>query len=224
MHNVLLVDDEKRMLDLLALYLKPHHYMCQKAQSGYEALAYFETNVFDIVLLDIMMADMDGWELCQKIRQFSDVPIIMVTAREQNKDVVKGLKLGADDYITKPFDEAVLLARIEALLRRQTPADHVKQNGLLWDESRYVLSYQNKPIKLTPKEFMMIGYFMKHPNQVFSREKLIDLVWGFDSNTTGRTVDSHVRNIREKIKQAGFPIENHFKTVWGVGYKWLNDS
>src|SRR5699024_7770452 len=187
--NVLLVDDEKRMLDLLALYLKPHHYMCQKAQSGYEALAYFETNVFDIVLLDIMMADMDGWELCQKIRQFSDVPIIMVTAREQNKDVVKGLKLGADDYITKPFDEAVLLARIEALLRRQTPADHVKQNGLLWDESRYVLSYQNKPIKLTPKEFMMIGYFMKHPNQVFSREKLIDLVWGFDSNTTGRTVD-----------------------------------
>src|SRR5699024_2255979 len=193
-------------------------------QSGYEALAYFETNVFDIVLLDIMMADMDGWELCQKIRQFSDVPIIMVTAREQNKDVVKGLKLGADDYITKPFDEAVLLARIEALLRRQTPADHVKQNGLLWDESRYVLSYQNKPIKLTPKEFMMIGYFMKHPNQVFSREKLIDLVWGFDSNTTGRTVDSHVRNIREKIKQAGFPIENHFKTVWGVGYKWLNDS
>jgi DNA-binding response OmpR family regulator len=224
MHNVLLVDDEKRMLDLLALYLKPHHYMCQKAQSGYEALAYFETNVFDIVLLDIMMADMDGWELCQKIRQFSDVPIIMVTAREQNKDVVKGLKLGADDYITKPFDEAVLLARIEALLRRQTPADHVKQNGLLWDESRYVLSYQNKPIKLTPKEFMMIGYFMKHPNQVFSREKLIDLVWGFDSNTTGRTVDSHVRNMREKIKQAGFPIENHFKTVWGVGYKWLNDS
>lgn len=221
MYNVLLVDDDPGMLDLLALYLTPRNYMCQKAHGAYEALAYFETRVFDIVLLDIMMPDMDGFELCQRIRQFSNLPIMMVTARAQNEDVVKGLKLGADDYITKPFNDEVLLARMEALLRRQGTVTRVERNGLIWDENRYVLSYQNKPIKLTPKEFMMAGYFMKHPNQVFSREKLIDLVWGFDSNTTGRTVDSHVRNMREKISKAGFPIDNHFKTVWGVGYKWV---
>ncbi|QKY68795.1 response regulator transcription factor [Lentibacillus sp. CBA3610] len=222
MYNVLLVDDEKRMLDLLALYLKPYDYNCRKAQGAYEALAYMEEASFDIVLLDIMMPDMDGWEVCREIRNISDVPIIMVTAREQKGDIVKGLKTGADDYITKPFDEDELLARMEALLRRRTPANLIENNGLCWNEDRYVLTYQNKPVKLTPKEFMTIGHLMKYPNRVFTREKLIDLIWGFDSNTTGRTVDSHVRNMREKIKQAGFPIEDHLKTVWGVGYKWVN--
>ncbi|MFD2760402.1 response regulator transcription factor [Lentibacillus juripiscarius] len=224
MYKVLLVDNEKRMLDLLALYLKPHHYTCQKAQDAQEALAYIEKETFDIVLLDIMMPDMDGWELCQEIRKISEVPIIMVTARDQKDDVVKGLMLGADDYITKPFNEDELLARIKALLRRQKPVNHIKINGLLWDGDRYELSYQSRPIKLTPKEFMVLGHLMKHPNQVFTRERLIELIWGFDSDTEGRTVDSHVRNMREKIKQAGFPVENYFKTVWGIGYKWLEES
>ncbi|WP_100408232.1 response regulator transcription factor [Bacillus solitudinis] len=223
MHKVLLVDDEKRMLDLVALYLRPHDYKCKKALGPHEALSYLEEEEFDLILLDIMMPGMDGWELCQKVRSFSDVPIIMLTAREQQDDIVKGLKLGADDYITKPFNEEELLARMDALLRRRTPKNLIDSNGLVWDENRFELSFQNKPIKLTPKEFSMVGHLMKNPNKVFAREQLIDLIWDFDSETEGRTVDSHVRNVREKIRQAGFPVDEHFRTVWGVGYKWTNN-
>lgn len=222
MNKVLLVDDEKRMLDLLALYLRPHHYECEKVVDAKDALALLKIESFDIVLLDIMMPEMDGWEICKEIRKFSDIPIIMVTAREQKEDIVKGLKLGADDYIIKPFDEEELLARMEALLRRRNLAHSVEVNGLIWDESKFELVYRNKSIKLTPKEFAMIGYLMRNPNQVFERERLIELIWGYDSDTGGRTVDSHVRNIREKVRQAGFPIEEYFITVWGVGYKWVN--
>ncbi|WP_067727167.1 response regulator transcription factor [Oceanobacillus damuensis] len=222
MKKVLLIDDEKRMLDLLALYLKPHNYLCQKALGAKEALFYMEEEVFDLILLDVMMPEMDGWELCKRIRRLSEVPIIMVTAREQKEDIVKGLKLGADDYITKPLNEEELLARMDALLRRTKPANQIEINRLVWNEDRFELSYKNKQIKLTPKEFAMIGVLMKNPERVFSRDQLIDLIWGLSSETEGRTVDSHVRNVREKIRQAGFPIDDYFKTVWGIGYKWVN--
>lgn len=224
MKQVLLVDDEKRMLDLLELYLKPHGYLCQKALGANEALASLEMETFDIVLLDIMMPEMDGWELCREIRKFSDVPIIMLTAREQQQDIIKGLNLGADDYITKPFNEGELLARMEALLRRRTPNNRIEVDGLLWEEERFELTYQKHAIKLTPKEFLMVGHLMKHPNKVFTREQLIELIWGFDSETEGRTIDSHVRNVREKIRHAGFPIDDYFITVWGIGYKWTKDK
>lgn len=224
MNKVLIVDDEKRMLDLIALYLKPHNYICEKAKGANEALSLIKYETFDIVLLDIMMPEMDGWELCQKIRRFSDVPIIMLTARDQREDIVKGLQLGADDYITKPFNEDELIARMSALLRRRTPRNIVEINGLLWNKDQFELTFQNKLIKLTPKEFILIGHFMMNPNQVFEREHLIDLVWGFASETEGRTVDSHVRNMRDKIRQAGFPIDDHLQTVWGVGYKWVNNN
>ncbi|MFP3355763.1 response regulator transcription factor [Planococcus sp. SIMBA_143] len=224
MKKILLIDDEQRMLDLLALYLTPHHYQCIKAQGPWEALRHLETQAFDIVLLDIMMPEMSGFELCVKIRSFSDVPIIMLTAREQQEDIVKGLKLGADDYITKPFNEEELLARIEALLRRQAPKNIIEVDGLKWDEERFELSYRGTPIKLTPKEFFMVGQLLKNPGKVFSRDQLILLIWGYDSETEGRTIDSHVRNVREKIRQSGFPVDKHFLTVWGVGYKWLNEA
>lgn len=222
LEKILLVDDEKRMLDLLALYLKPHHYSCKKALGANEALSYIKEEAFDLVLLDVMMPDTNGWELCQQIRLISDVPIIMVTARDQKDDIVKGLRLGADDYITKPINEDELLARMEALLRRRIATDHIKVDGLLWNKERYELSYKGKTIMLTPKEFIMMGHFMKNPNRVFARDQLIDLIWGYDSETEGRTVDSHVRNMREKIRKSGFPIDDHFKTVWGVGYKWVD--
>lgn len=222
MNKVLLVDDEKRMLDLLALYLRPHNYVCTKALGAKEALSYIEIEVFDIILLDIMMPEMDGWELCKEIRRFTEVPIIMVTAREQKEDIVKGLKLGADDYITKPFNEEELVARMDALLRRIKPAGQIEVNGLLWNEDKFELTYKNQPIKLTPKEFALIGVLMKNPELVFSRDQLIDLIWGINSETEGRTVDSHVRNVREKIRHVGFPIDEYFKTVWGIGYKWVN--
>ncbi|WP_372869531.1 response regulator transcription factor [Planomicrobium okeanokoites] len=222
MHKVLLVDDEKRMLDLLALYLKPHNYACTKALGPHEALSYLSEEAFDLILLDVMMPKMNGWELCREIRKFSDVPIIMLTAREQQEDIIKGLKLGADDYITKPFNEQELLARMKALLRRRIPVKSIEVNGLVWEGDRFELSYKKEPIKLTPKEFSMIGLLMKNPNKVFAREQLIELIWGFDSKTEGRTIDSHVRNVREKIRQTGFPIDEHFQTVWGIGYKWMN--
>ncbi len=221
-HKVLLVDDEKRMLDLVALYLRPHDYACTKADSGKQALDLLNNEVFDLVLLDIMMPDMDGWEVCREIRKSSKIPIIMLTAREQQEDIVKGLRLGADDYMTKPFGEEELLARMEALLRRSTPAKRIELDGLVWEEDRFELNYRGRPIHLTPKEFSMLGLLMKNPNKVFERDRLLELIWGFDSETEGRTVDSHVRNIREKIRQAGFPVDEHFLTVWGIGYKWVN--
>ncbi len=220
MKKILIIDDEKRMADLIALYLRPHNYTSEKVYQAKEALDYIEKDMFDLVLLDIMMPEMDGFELCEKIRTFSDIPIIMVTARDQQEDIVKGLKLGADDYITKPFNEAELLARIEALLRRQTPKTEIKINDLVWDKDEFKLTFKNKPIHLTPKEFIMLGHFIQNPNHVFEREQLIELLWGFDSETEGRTVDSHIRNMRDKIRSAGFPIDDYFKTVWGVGYKW----
>ncbi|MHA6253229.1 response regulator transcription factor [Oceanobacillus sp. CAU 1775] len=221
MNKVLLVDDEKRMLDLLALYLKPHNYVCTKALGAKEALAYIKKDAFDIILLDIMMPEMDGWELCTEIRRFTEIPIIMVTAREQKEDIVKGLKLGADDYITKPINEDELLARMEALLRRITPSNQINIDGLLWDGDQFELSYNKVPIRLTPKEFAIIGHLMRKPNRVFARDQLIDLIWGYESETEGRTIDSHVRNVREKIRKAGFPIDEYMITVWGIGYKWV---
>ena len=210
------------MLDLVALYLRPYDYRCVKADSGKQALELLNKEAFDLVLLDIMMPDMDGWEVCREIRKFFNVPIIMLTAREQQEDIVKGLRLGADDYMTKPFGEEELLARMEALLRRSAPPKRIELDGLVWEEEGFELSFNHQPIRLTPKEFSMLGLLMKNPNKVFERDRLLELVWGFDSETEGRTVDSHVRNVREKIRLAGFPIDDHFQTVWGIGYKWVN--
>lgn len=221
MERVLIVEDEKRMADLISLYLKPYNYLCEKVYQAEEALNHIENESYDLILLDIMMPEMDGWKLCREIRRFSDVPIIMVTARAQQEDIVKGLKIGADDYITKPFNEKELLARIEALLRRQTSKTYLEIDGLIWDKDEFKLTYNNSLIRLTQKEFILLGHFIQNQNQVFSREQLIDLLWGFDSDTEGRTVDSHVRNMRDKIRRAGFPVDNYFQTVWGLGYKWV---
>jgi DNA-binding response OmpR family regulator len=221
MYTILLVDDEKRMLDLLDLYLSPKGYHCEKCESGLSAIQYLENNKVDLVLLDIMMPEMDGWETCKRIREFSNVPIIMVTARDQTTDIVQGLKIGADDYITKPFDESELLARIEAVLRRSIgKRSKIEFQGLVWDEDQHKVQYKNQPICLTPKEFAVLGLFLKNPNRVFSREQIIVSLWGYNANTEERTIDSHVKNIREKLRQVGFPIDQFLQTVWGVGYKW----
>ena len=223
MNKVLLIDDEERMLELLTLYLKPYPYFCRKAVGATAGLKFVKEEKFDLILLDIMMPEMNGWEVCREIRQYSDIPIIMVTAREQKEDIVKGLKLGADDYITKPFNEEELVARMDALLRRTRPVNRIEVEGLLWDEDQFELSYKKQLVKLTPKEFAIIGLLMKNPGRVFSRNQLIDLVWGMHSETEGRTVDSHVRNMREKIREVDFPIDDYFHTVWGVGYKWIKN-
>lgn len=222
MKSILLVDDEVRMLELLYLYLSPL-YQCIKKTSGSDALQYLEKNQPDLVLLDVMMPEIDGWETCRRIRQTSNRPIIMLTARTEKADIVRGLKLGADDYITKPFDEDELLARVEAVLRRSQPVDESRMEccGLVWDENSYVLSYQGIPIPVTPKEFTLLGLFLKNPNRVFTREHLLETVWNRQSIIEDRTVDSHIRNLRDKLRQVGFPIEQFLTTVWGLGYKWM---
>lgn len=224
MKRVLIVDDEERMVELIALFLKPQGYITYKVNSGLEALDVIKEQKIDLVLLDVMMPEMDGWTTCKEIRILSDVPIIMLTARDQSNDIVKGLKLGADDYITKPFDEGVLLARIEAVSRRISSVNEniLVVKGLTWDKDKHTVSYQGKTITMTPIEFNLLGLFLKNPDRVFSREHLIQLIWGFESSTEGRTIDSHIRNLREKCRQSGFQIEEHLKTIWGVGYKWKN--
>ncbi len=161
MVKILLVDDEERMLRLLDLFLSPRGYFCMKATSGLEALKLIEQKDFDIVLLDVMMPNMDGWDTCYQIRQISNVPIIMLTARNQNYDMVKGLTIGADDYITKPFDEHVLVARIEAILRRTKKDGFVSFNGIEWDKTKHTVTVYDEKISLTPIEFSLLGLFYK---------------------------------------------------------------
>ncbi|MFE4524294.1 response regulator transcription factor [Cytobacillus firmus] len=221
MKTILLVDDESRMLDLLALYLTPLGYKCVKKSSAVDAITYIETNHADLILLDVMMPEMDGWTACKEFKKIRDIPIIMLTARSEKPDIVKGLKIGADDYILKPFDEEVLVARIEAVLRRTTTEEEfLSFKGLLLKPASYELYFEDKEIFLTPKEFAMVQLFISNRNKVFSRDHLIESVWGYGVSIEDRTIDSHVRNIREKLRRAGFPADEFLLTVWGVGYKW----
>lgn len=221
MKTILLVDDEPLMLDLLSLYLSPLGYHCIKKESALDAIAYLETNSADLILLDIMMPDMDGFDACQEIRKEWDIPIIMLTAMSEKTDIVKGLKSGADDYISKPFDEEELTARIEAVLRRNNKqSDVLFYHGLELNQESFQLYFNDKEIPLTPKEFALMSLFLTNQNKVFSREHLITSIWGYDVATEDRTIDSHVRNLRDKLRKAGFSADDHLLTVWGVGYKW----
>lgn len=225
MRKILIVDDEDRMRNLISLYLSPAGYECISVSSGVKAIHYLSKHLCDLVVLDVMMPEMDGWETCNRMREFSDVPIIMLTARTDKSDIVKGLNTGADDYITKPFDSGELLARIEAIFRRAKPEEDktIRFKGLTWNEDSYSLSYRDKVIQVTPKEFSLVGLLLKHPRRVFTREQLLTIIWGLEAGTEDRTIDSHIRNIRDKLRNAGFPIDEHLTTVWGIGYKWEND-
>ncbi|MFJ7841545.1 response regulator transcription factor [Lysinibacillus sphaericus] len=220
MKTLLLIDDEPRMLELLTLYLEPSFH-CIARSSVRDALEYLEEHHIDLVLLDIMMPDMDGWQVCQEIRKFWDVPVIMLTAKGEQADIIKGLNLGADDYILKPFDEEELLARIQAVLRR-TKAEEIVINfeGLRLNKESFELSFHQGMISLTPKEFLMLALFLDYQNKVFSREHLINTVWGYNVAIEDRTIDSHVRNLRDKLRKSGFPVDDYLQTVWGIGYKW----
>ncbi|WP_442600412.1 response regulator transcription factor [Neobacillus sp. D3-1R] len=223
MKNILLVDDETRMLDLLTLYLSPKGYHCIKKESAIEAIEYLESNRVDLILLDIMMPEMDGWEACRIIKKQWDYPIIMLTARTEKPDIVKGLNIGADDYISKPFDGDELVARIEAVLRRnQSSPSIITFQGLVLNQDSYELQFQHKPIPLTPKEIGMMNLFLTNVNKVFTRDHLITTIWGHGVSTEDRTIDSHVRNLRDKLRKAGFPADEYLLTVWGVGYKWID--
>jgi DNA-binding response OmpR family regulator len=225
MATIILVDDETRMLELLSLYLAPLGYKCIKQTSAIDALSYLEANNADLILLDVMMPEMDGWEACREIRKHWDIPIIMLTARSEKLDIVKGLKIGADDYVTKPFDEGELIARIEAVLRRNSgKSPIISFNGLNLNMDSYDLQFNGASIPLTPKEFSLLNLFLQNRNKVFTREHLISNIWGFGVATEDRTIDSHVRNLRDKLRKAGFSADDYLITVWGVGYKWLEKA
>ncbi|HAQ06036.1 MAG TPA: DNA-binding response regulator [Bacillus bacterium] len=225
MATILLVDDETRMLDLLSLYLAPLGYKCIKKTSALDAITYLEENDADLILLDVMMPEMDGWDACKEIRKHWDIPIIMLTARSEKLDVVKGLKIGADDYITKPFDEGELIARIEAVLRRNSSSSSLLSfNGLSLNMDSYESQFNGAVIPLTPKELSLLNLFLQNRNKVFTREHLISTIWGYGVATEDRTIDSHVRNLRDKLRKAGFAADNYLITVWGVGYKWLEKA
>ncbi|MDP4162900.1 MAG: response regulator transcription factor [Bacillota bacterium] len=221
MKKIVIVDDEIRMLDLLSLYLSPKGYQCIKKLSAYEAITYLTESEADLILLDVMMPEMDGWEACSEIRKHWDIPIIMLTARSEKIDVIKGLKIGADDYITKPFDEEELIARIEAVLRRHNNKETIIHfKDLTLNQSSYEVTHQIESIPLTPKEFALLALFLQNRNKVFSREHLLSSIWGYSVTTEDRTIDSHVRNLRDKLRKTGFRVDDYLTTVWGQGYKW----
>lgn len=221
--RVLIVDDDPNINQLIKLYLEKEGYETETAERGDDALNLFKKNPPQIVLLDLMLPGMDGWQVCREIRKISTIPIIMLTAKDETFDKVLGLELGADDYMTKPFDPKELIARIKAVMRRtQTavaPERELAFPNLVINMSTYLVNYNGKDIEMPPKEIELLYFLAAHPNKVFTRDQLLEQVWGFDYFGDSRTVDVHIKRIREKLpgsEEYGWQI----KTVWSVGYKF----
>ncbi len=223
--KILIVDDDINICELLRLYLEKEGFETVVVTSGLQAIDTFNTSAPDLVLLDIMLPGLDGWQICREIRKTSQTPIIMLTAKGETFDKVLGLELGADDYITKPFETKEVIARIKAVLRRtadKTPAvDSVKEvsyDKLKVNLTNYELIVDDKPIDTPPKELELIFHLANNPNRVYTRDQLLDEVWGFEYYGDSRTVDVHVKRLREKLE--GVSDKWELKTVWGVGYKF----
>ena len=221
-NRVLVVDDEDHILELARLYLAREGYHIETVSDGAQALARFGQVKPDLVVLDIMLPNVDGLTICREIRKQSQVPIIMLTARDEVTDKVVGLELGADDYLTKPFHPQELVARAKALVRRsRLEPDQpglVRAGRLEVDLERHEVRFGETKVQLRPKEFDLLALLARHPGRVFQRSELLDLVWGYDFPGYTRTVDVHVQQLREKLTQAGV-TKPTVQTVWGVGYK-----
>jgi len=224
--KIMLVDDDPNIRQLVSLYLTREGFEVQEAQRGDEALKLFKAAAPSLILLDIMLPGMDGWQVCREVRKVSNIPIIMLTAKDETFDKVLGLELGADDYITKPFENKELVARVKAVLRRSN-ADNQNADAddmltfpqLTISLARYEVTFEGKPIDMPPKELEVLYFLASHPNMVFTREQLLERVWGFDFFGDSRTVDVHIKRLREKLvgcEQYGWEIH----TVWRVGYKF----
>jgi two-component system, OmpR family, response regulator ResD len=220
--TILIVDDEQHMRNLIRVYLTEAGYNLIESEDGVQALRILKTSDIDLILLDIMMPHMDGWTFCQEVRRLSDVPIFILTAKEETLDKVKGLKLGADDYLAKPFEEIELLARIEALFRRVTPnqsADIFVYKDLKIYKAERQVFYQNKLVHCTPKEYDLLEVLISNIGHVLTREQLLERVWGFDLDRDTRTVDSHMKNLRVKLRHDCNKADDLIHTIWGIGYK-----
>ena len=222
--SVLIVEDDKNIQELLQLYLEKEGYAVTVADDGIQGLGKFRAIKPDLVLLDVMMPGMDGWAVCKSIRADGDTPVIMLTAKSDTDDKITGLKAGADDYITKPFEMREVLARIEAVLRRSTDvAGEKKARRLVFDKlvidmDAFELTVDGKKVDTPPKEMELLFHLASSPNRVYTRNQLLDEVWGFDYFGDTRTVDVHVKRLREKLE--GVSQQWSVKTVWGVGYKF----
>ena len=223
MSKILVVDDERNIVELIRLYMEKEGFETVCAYSGDEALSKFRDERPDLIVLDLMLPGIDGWQVCREIRKTSSVPIIMLTAKSETFDKVLGLELGADDYITKPFEAKELLARVKAVLRRSGTKEEEAKGEVIFKNlsiniENYELQIKNEQIDAPPKEIELLYFLASNPNRVYTREQLLEEVWGFDYFGDSRTVDVHIKRLREKLEGAedGWQL----KTVWGVGYKF----
>ncbi|MFF2876944.1 response regulator transcription factor [Gottfriedia sp. NPDC057991] len=216
--KILIVDDEQEICQLVGMYLENSGYSWDEANNGEIALSKISQSNYDLLILDIMMPIMDGWTLCKKIRETSNVPVIFLTAKGEEWDKVNGLKMGADDYIVKPFSPGELIARVDAVLRRtkNTDASVLQIGQIKINEKSRNAFVSDKPLSLTLKEYDLLLFFCKNQDHVFSREQILEKVWGFDYFGTARTVDTHIKTLRIKLGQDA----DYISTVWGVGYKF----
>lgn len=224
-YKIMIVDDDNNIAELISLYLTKECYDTLIVGDGEEALKQFSVFAPNLILLDLMLPGIDGYGVCKEIRKTSQVPIIMLSAKGEVFDKVLGLELGADDYMVKPFDSKELVARVKAVLRRQPPAapeeeitgEYVAYEDLVINLTNYSVVYCGQQVDMPPKELELLYYLAKHPNQVFTREQLLDNVWGYEYIGDSRTVDVHIKRLREKIKdRANWSLY----TVWGIGYKF----
>ena len=219
-NTILVIDDDRNILEIIKLYLNKEGYAVHVGERGDTALALFRETKPALVVLDVMLPGLDGWKVLHQLRDESDVPVIMLTAKSDTLDRVQGLDLGADDYMAKPFDAKELLARIKAVLRRSSVPETermVSFPGLTVSLENYAVTLDEKAVEMPPKEIELLYFLASHENKVFTREQLLEQVWGFDFFGDSRTVDVHVKRIREKL---GEREAWQIKTVWGVGYKF----
>ena len=221
--KILVVDDDINICELLRLYLVKEGYNVVTCNDGLSAVSMCESESPDLMLLDIMLPGLDGWQVCREIRKKSNVPIIMLTAKSETFDKILGLELGADDYISKPFDTKEVIARVKAVLRRSITEEsqsikEVKYDKLVINLTNYELIVDGKSVDTPPKELELIFHLASNPNRVYTRDQLLDEVWGFDYYGDSRTVDVHVKRLREKLENVS--DQWSLKTVWGVGYKF----
>lgn len=217
--KILVVDDEPRMRKLVKDFLSVKGFQVVEAEDGEQAIdIFFEQKDIALILLDVMMPKMDGWAVLQTIRQYSQIPILMLTARGEEQDELQGFKLGADEYISKPFSPKILVARVEAILRRssQGSKDIIEIGGIRIDKSAHQVEIDGVPVDLSYKEFELITYFAENQGIALSREKILNNVWNYDYFGDARTIDTHVKKLRSKLGEKG----EYIKTIWGMGYKF----
>ena len=218
--KILVVDDESRMRKLVSDFLVKKNYQVLEAEDGAEAVdIFFSTKDISLVILDVMMPKMDGWQVCREIREMSDVPIIMLTAKGDERDELLGFELGVDEYISKPFSPKILVARVDAILRRSNAlgTDNLIHAGkITLDKAAHEVTVDGKPVDLSFKEFELLNYFMENQGIALSREKILNKVWNYDYFGDVRTIDTHVKKLRSKLGEQG----DYIRTIWGMGYKF----